>query len=110
MECSILGKILKRAQRRKPKKKPAHVQEIASRLNKYLPKLNGMSETDFLLKLGLAHTNSTQWFRQDGCNSPPNAESLIAMGRAFGININWLLLGEGKMFLPGRTPRKKPPI
>jgi len=35
---------------------------------------------------------------------PPNSDFLVEIQKTYRVNLNWLLTGEGEMFLNGRAP------
>ena len=55
----------------------------------------GLSRKEFAVKLGLPYRTYQNW---ELGQSEPNMESLVKMLKV-GINISWLLTGEGEMFL-----------
>ena len=66
---------------------------ISMRLAEVLPK--DESDRSVARRLGCANSNLTRWLMQ---KHMPDAASLLAIRREFGVSIDWLLTGEGKAF------------
>jgi len=62
----------------------------------------------FALAVGVSPGNVSDWLG-DKRNSSPSLETLIRISETFSVNLNWLLIGKGQMFLsdsPGEEPPK----
>jgi len=65
--------------------------ERIKKLRKYL----GLSQKDFGGKIGVGTSHVSQWERN---LSMPSSKALIGMAH-LGVNINWLLTGDGEMMM-----------
>lgn len=62
-----------------------------------------VSQTTFAAELDIPRTTLINY--EKGISLP--SDLLLKLKEKWGINIDWLLTGEGEMFLPGRDPREK---
>ena len=69
--------------------------EIGKRL-KLIRELKGLSQTELGNSLGIMYQHVSKYERGE---SVPTWENLIKLIELYGVNINWLLTGRGKMFL-----------
>ena len=67
---------------------------VSDRL-KYLLEDKGMNIKEFAIKIGLPYRTVQNYLRQENTIS---AVALTAIYTNLGININWLLTGEGEMY------------
>lgn len=56
----------------------------------------GLNQREFAEKLGLSQSNISEWKKG---RSSPTFKILKDMNKLFGISVDWLLTGEGEMFL-----------
>ena len=55
-----------------------------------------LSKKDFAIKIGASDTNVLAWERSDAL---PGSKYLEVIHRVFGVDINWLLTGEGEPYI-----------
>lgn len=73
-------------------------QEIGKRLRLIREKI-GITQAEFGVKLGIQFQHVSKYERGE---TVPTWENLIKLIELFDVNINWLLVGKGTMFLsPG---------
>ena len=77
----------------RPEKEPET--EFAKRLRSVREHLGVAERAEFASKLGIPTTTYATWER--GKNEPP-ATAITLLMSIFGVNIIWLLTGEGEMF------------
>jgi transcriptional regulator with XRE-family HTH domain len=68
---------------------------IGERIRK-LRKIVGLTQIQFGKILKTPDSNIRKWEKGEAL---PNVEKLLLMQQNFGVNLNWLLTGKGKMFL-----------
>jgi len=62
----------------------------------------GVNQTTFANEIGIPRTTLINY--EKGVSIP--VDLLLKLKKKYGLNIDWLLTGEGEMFLPGKDPRK----
>ena len=73
---------------------------ISQRFKKILYKLDKNS-TELANELDVTKSTITKSIHGD---TLPSSKILIPLGEKLNININWLLLGKGNMFIDGKAP------
>ena len=56
----------------------------------------GILKKDFAAALEISTGNLSDWLRG---KTEPSAKSLVRMGEKYRVNLNWLVLGTGPMFV-----------
>ena len=74
------------------------IKQVRSQLN--------LSQKDFAEKIGVDQARVSRWEKE---KSLPSSSSLIEIAR-LGVNINWLLTGEGEMMLEIQSSPKSKKI
>jgi len=69
--------------------------EVGIRIKELRKKL-GLTQREFGRKIGVMDTVVRRWEKGE---FEPTTEKLKAIATEFGINLNWLLLGEGEIFV-----------
>lgn len=57
-----------------------------------------INKKEFAYSVGVSPGNVSDWLGEKR-NSNPSLETLIRISEKFSVNLNWLLIGEGNMFL-----------
>ncbi len=60
------------------------------------------NQKEFASKIGISPSRLTEVI--SGRTKALSAEAVASISREYGVNLNWLLTGEGDMFLPGKEP------
>jgi SOS-response transcriptional repressor LexA len=64
---------------------------------KQIRKEKRLTQTEFGSKIGVNQCSVVDWERG---RSFPSVESMKSMAKCYGINLHWLMTGEGTMYLP----------
>ncbi|MEP5810507.1 MAG: helix-turn-helix transcriptional regulator [Roseibium sp.] len=75
--------------------------ELAQRLRDVRHRLGDPVRAEFSKKLGIGQSSLANYERGD---SVPDANVLLAYREQFGVNGDWLISGQGPMFLNGTPP------
>jgi transcriptional regulator with XRE-family HTH domain len=66
-----------------------------------------LNQKEFSERIGVTSSALTQFLK--GKSKGLNSDTLISIINEFQVNPNWLLTGEGDMFLPGKGPAARGP-
>ena len=76
---------------------------VGERIKKLREKLD-LTQREFGRRIGVMDTVIRRWEKGE---FEPTSEKLRAIANEFGVNLNWLLLGKGNMFLNGEEQEGK---
>ena len=79
--------------------------EVGIRIKELRRKL-GLTQREFGRRIGVMDTVVRRWEKGE---FEPTTEKLKAIATEFGINLNWLLLGEGEIFVKKESPSSSLP-
>lgn len=78
--------------------KKLQTDDIVRRLNLLIDTIEGGNVTRFADKLKMKQSTIYNYIK----GRTPNAETLFRIKKIFGVNLNWLITGEGEMFSDNR--------
>jgi transcriptional regulator with XRE-family HTH domain len=70
---------------------------FATRLKDLLETLK-LTHQQFAATVGVDASRISQW-KNESLPLKPNLEQFASMAKVYNVNINWLIIGEGEMFL-----------
>ncbi|EHO40400.1 helix-turn-helix domain protein [Caldithrix abyssi DSM 13497] len=73
---------------------------MVDRLNILIKKL-GLAKKDFAKSINVSPGNLSDWLKG---KSEPSSKALIRICEIYNVNLNWLLTGQGNMFLQPSPP------
>lgn len=65
-----------------------------------------LKQREFAEPIGVDASRVSQWLNES-LNLKPNLEQFAAISKVYNVNINWLILGHGEMFLKKEDENQK---